>query len=734
MNSTSVTGMLSDMTHEVLGNQYAMTMLFYVAFGAITGAIYYIAIQLYDLFIRTFLISVTIDNNGELFDWVVRWLAEQEQRKSFLSTTSSTLQVYVKKISTLDLWDDSNDGNQESSSIEFLPGPGSHMITYQNKTIWCAKHSSAKVSTVGYDNKPFIKESLTLSAYGRDHTPFTELFADARKLSSVKDNDKTKIYVMHEYGYKWVLASAKEPRTFESVILDTNLSEQIELDAKEFLNSQKWYASVGLPYRRGYLLFGPPGCGKTSFVSALAARLSLSICCLTLSSSELNDQTLNDRLHDAPGNAIVLLEDIDSVFVDRNVADAHQSRVTFSGLLNAIDGVASQEGRLFMMTTNHIEKLDPALLRPGRTDVRCEFKRASKKQITEMFHRFYPKSDFPNMSDKLVNTLVDSIPEYTVPMAALQEHFMRYRDEPDRAVNRYHELLNETRNDNSEFLLTTDATVEATTQQKKENSTTTISNSKKKNKKKQPVKKQQQTDEDQQHNKLEGDELLIWLTRLGFSRYIKKFRENKYYTVSDLKNASVSKMGMEATGDLERFTGMLEGRKDVVADFEYANDGVQKRLFSAQFSRSDPSEVDKLSDQFVKKLAKVQVTLHQIKDHLFQYATDIHAAATNVDNLIDPPQTPLTKEEALKIYNGNQTIRSWIFGDKHLKLFDKKQLTDIVDKLEQEDITTLDDLIELDADSDLKEIAKVEKKGQLFAFKNSIEALKKLQQKTVDNK
>jgi chaperone BCS1 len=66
--------------------------------------------------------------------------------------------------------------------------------------------------------------------------------------------------------------------------------------------------------------------------------------------------------------------------------------VTFSGLLNALDGVRSQEGRILMMTTNHREKLDPALLRPGRADVHVELNYASVKQMKGLFKKFFPDS------------------------------------------------------------------------------------------------------------------------------------------------------------------------------------------------------------------------------------------------------------------------------------------------------------------------------------------------------
>ena len=81
-----------------------------------------------------------------------------------------------------------------------------------------------------------------------------------------------------------------------------------------------WYRARGIPYRRGYLLHGPPGCGKTSYITALAGELQYSICVLNLSDRSMSDDRLAHRLADAPENSIILLEDVDAVFVSRDDA------------------------------------------------------------------------------------------------------------------------------------------------------------------------------------------------------------------------------------------------------------------------------------------------------------------------------------------------------------------------------------------------------------------------------
>merc|ERR1719364_102903 len=263
----------------------------------------------------------------------------------------------------------------------------------------------------GWERVPMQLETLTLSSFGSKVGPLQQLIDDALKWSFEEEQDELTVFVMNNmWGGSWEKALSKKPRAIDSVILDEDLAEGLLSDAREFLNSSAWYASVGIPYRRGYLLYGPPGCGKTSFCQALAGALRLDVCMLTLSNKNLDDNGLTASLRDAPANAIVLLEDVDAVFVDRTAQAAAAGRgggVTFSGLLNALDGVASQEGRLFFMTTNHIEKLDPALIRPGRCDLKVEVRRASRSQAKRLYARF-----FVDASTAEAAAFAASLPEY----------------------------------------------------------------------------------------------------------------------------------------------------------------------------------------------------------------------------------------------------------------------------------------------------------------------------------
>src|SRR5262249_40254376 len=148
------------------------------------------------------------------------------------------------------------------------------------------------------------------------------------------------------------------PRPADSVVLPHGLLEDLIAEARTFLEGRDWYLQRGIPYRRGYLLHGPPGTGKSSTVVAIASALRMDIAVLTLNSATLDDNELSELLAETPANSLVLVEDIDCAFVARQAGDDKANKVTFSGLLNAIDGVAAGEGRILFATTNHLDRLD----------------------------------------------------------------------------------------------------------------------------------------------------------------------------------------------------------------------------------------------------------------------------------------------------------------------------------------------------------------------------------------
>lgn len=240
-------------------------------------------------------------------------------------------------------------------------------------------------------------------------------------------------------------------RNWDSVILDDDLADVVYNDCVKFKNSYEWYTKLGIPYRRCYLLYGPPGTGKSSFVQALASRLGSNIKYMSIANKSLNDELLIRLFSDTIVGDILLIEDVDVAFPSReddnnnnnnnkkgkmkkviNEDEKQKNGVTLSGLLNAIDGICAPRGCLFFFTTNYIDKLDPALRRPGRMDMCIKLDNASRSQIERHFMRVFPDIDNAEGHAKEFSSV---IPEHQLSMAEIQEYLIRYRYNHMEAIN-----------------------------------------------------------------------------------------------------------------------------------------------------------------------------------------------------------------------------------------------------------------------------------------------------------
>jgi hypothetical protein len=197
----------------------------------------------------------------------------------------------------------------------------------------------------------------------------------ALRLASTRDL-VWKPVVNHWVDNAWKEKNIPSRKTFEHVALREK--DKLKKDIEAFLASEPVYRNMGLCWNRGYLLHGPPGCGKSSCVSAIACTYRLPVYNINLREIE-SDVALRSMFSSLPERVMVVMEDVDcmtdSVLADRDQKKDEtksKSKVSLSGLLNVLDGIETGGGRLLVMTTNHKSKLDPALVRPGRCDVHLE--------------------------------------------------------------------------------------------------------------------------------------------------------------------------------------------------------------------------------------------------------------------------------------------------------------------------------------------------------------------------
>ncbi|KAK7731713.1 hypothetical protein SLS53_008657 [Cytospora paraplurivora] len=291
--------------------------------------------------------------------------------------------------------------------------------------------------------------------------------------------------------HAWAQVANRPVRPMKTVVLDAKQKVQVLADINEYLHpaTPRWYANRGIPLRRGYLFHGPPGTGKTSLSFALAGVFGLDIHVISLLEPTLTEEDILALFNTLPRRCVVLLEDIDTAGLARpkeeqyldsttkgdaddttgdkkeggdrgkgrrggrsggqpgeseggpndwKVSDLarelkkqgsdEKKGISLSGLLNAIDGVASHEGRVLIMTTNKPDTLDDALIRPGRVDLQVAFTNATQEQARELFVRMYEADSRHKTAKAGPKALADNRAGANGHLAAGEETNGRVRD------------------------------------------------------------------------------------------------------------------------------------------------------------------------------------------------------------------------------------------------------------------------------------------------------------------
>ncbi|KFD55196.1 hypothetical protein M514_03837 [Trichuris suis] len=380
------------------------------------------------VFRRKCLVSLEVCSEDKAYKWLLHWInAYAAARSQHVSVETVFQQSQSGKVST---------------KYRFVPSPGNHLIQYKGRWIRMERNRDRQMVSLQHGT-PF--ETVTLTTIGRSQQFFADMLDEAQQMALQQMQHGTVVY--QAVGHEWrQFGHPRRKRSLRSVVLDKGVQEALLMDIQEFISSNQWYIDRGIPYRRGYLLYGPPGCGKSSFITALASELEYGICTLSLSERTLTDDRLQHLLNIAPLETIILLEDIDAAFVTREdhpelqTAYTGLTRVTFSGLLNALDGVASSDARILFMTTNFIDRLDAALIRPGRVDVKQHITYCSDYQLETMFSRFYPGEEGTNLAAKFRLALRQCFPMANVSAAQVQGFFLLHKNDPVSAVSQVGQL------------------------------------------------------------------------------------------------------------------------------------------------------------------------------------------------------------------------------------------------------------------------------------------------------
>ena len=206
------------------------------------------------LFRRHCMMTLEVTGRDKSYQWLLHWISARGTRTQHLSVETTFNQNETGKITT---------------NFDFVPSTGAHFFFYKGNWIRVERTREKQMVDM-HIGAPW--ESVTLTAFGRNRQLFFNLLDEARQLALQKQEGKTVMYTA--MGAEWrQFGYPRNKRPLSSVILDVGISERIVSDVKDFIGNPGWYRDRGIPYRRGYLLYGPPGCGKSSFITALAGKV-----------------------------------------------------------------------------------------------------------------------------------------------------------------------------------------------------------------------------------------------------------------------------------------------------------------------------------------------------------------------------------------------------------------------------------------------------------------------------
>jgi len=420
--------------------------------GAIIFSSRYLYEWIWEMLDRHAMSTADVRVDDEMYNMLMAWIANQKfskRSRRFVANTNLNSRMWF-------LWRDSDDdseekedettidfdtdlnpvakiGGKEEKKVRFTPSFGTHYFWYKSHLLLFRRQKDDRQSSFGPVSE---REEVSIACFGRNPAILKTLLDECRADFMKSDESRTVIYrgnLKSSSGSiepQWTRCISRVSRPFSTVVLDEQVKQNLLDDMKDYLHpyTRRWYSNRGIPYRRGYLLYGPPGTGKSSLSFAIAGYFKLKIYIVSLNSPSMDEEHLGTLFAELPKQCVVLLEDIDTAGLTHTREDKdadkpltttlpgntaissltppkpRQGRISLSALLNILDGVASQEGRVLIMTTNHINKLDEALIRPGRVDMMVKFDLASTEMLSTIFRAIFAtlEGDIPSTAETSV--------------------------------------------------------------------------------------------------------------------------------------------------------------------------------------------------------------------------------------------------------------------------------------------------------------------------------------------
>jgi len=272
-----------------------------------------------------------------------------------------------------------------------------------------------------HTNETNVETELCLSLLSESREVVMEFLNISEKYyDTIASLPETGMFILqggNERSYSWIYTKHQVNKTFENIFIELDVEDIIKNSLDTHIKNEKVCTDMGIPHKMSYIFYGEPGCGKSSMCYAIGRYLNKAVYHMKIDSDmELPDiKELFSTIHD---NSVVVLEDIDTccafnTFNDRSKKKKKKSsddfdkqkvdpKDLFNLLLEVFDGYKHLHGCVLILTTNYIDKIDPAIIRPGRINFKIEFKKPSNVLIIKIFNKF-----FKEFSDIHRNSILD---------------------------------------------------------------------------------------------------------------------------------------------------------------------------------------------------------------------------------------------------------------------------------------------------------------------------------------
>ena len=359
---------------------------------------------------KIYTIEESDDNCYDLVKSMTKYLYINKDSLSLVCTSSSNENLIINKI---------NKNNPELDI--FRIGYGTYTFKFKDATFYIDYNIS--VEKFPLDRLVTSYKTFTVwfdSAYPESEQVFAE-FLKKVSTEDIKDKDKLFVYTCDEYG-DWNLYNKLPFRKLDFIYVDDKIKKSITNDIQKFLDSEDVYNRFGMPYKKTFLLTGLAGAGKSSLVKAICNHFNFHLYILSIQ-KKFDNSSLLHSIKNLDSKSILLIEDIDCLFQKRKSTD-ETPMLSFSNILNILDGVLYKHGSIIFITTNHPEKLDNALIRIGRIDMIVKFDYPKKEDVRKMFYDMMGlnKSDIKEDFELFYKSTTN------MPMSALIGFLFRYRD------------------------------------------------------------------------------------------------------------------------------------------------------------------------------------------------------------------------------------------------------------------------------------------------------------------